>query len=242
MSVRFQYASNIIVAEGNRPMFSQDYLAYEQGTLDALLEIMKNSWTGYGLIQVIRELNGKEIVITPNHSKMCNAFAKKPFWKSNNQVEIVYNPTIFGTNSCSGPGFRADEFLMHELVHAYRKLRLGIQVNASVYVPSFHYTDFEEFAAILYVNIYSSAKKRSPLRKDHIDSTALPEIFSTSRGFFHNEKHHAKAVHDLIRQDYYLTQSFVRQDNGRFNPIDYFFRNSDECVKMIVEPEPMVGF
>jgi hypothetical protein len=240
MKAVFRYAPNIIVADGTRSMPMSDYVAFERGTLDALEEIVKNSWVGYGLIMAIRELSG-EIIITPNYSKVCNATAAIPSWKGVNQIEIVYSPVVFGVNSCNGPGFRADEFLLHELVHAYRRLKNKTIKISGLQIDDFVYTNFEEFASILYVNIYMSAKSRGALRKHHLDNTALSPALSTSRGFFQNQKKHARQVHDLICEDYHYCQTYVRKDGGVFNPVDYFLRNSTEVTGMIEWPAPMVA-
>jgi hypothetical protein len=233
----FQYARNIIVAGGNQYLRNDDYVAYEQGTLNALMEIMKNNWTGYGIILLISEMRGKEVIITPNFSQRCNASAGLPSWKSANQIEIVYSPLVFGKSTCASPGFTPDEALLHELIHAYRQLRHGLVKEAPIFAPKFNYDNFEEFVAILLTNIYASAKKKTVLRKDH-GATTLPQSLSQSDTFFKNENNHAKPIHDLIIQDYFLIQNYVRKDDGIFNPVKYFFSHSDECVAMI--PGPLV--
>ncbi|TLU98012.1 hypothetical protein [Dyadobacter luticola] len=241
MATTCHYASNIIIGTGTGPVGwgNFDLNAYETGTQAALDEIVKGSMTGYGLIMLIRELSG-EIVITPNFSKVCNATAALPTWKSKNQVEIIYTPSVFGKVNCNGAGFTADEFLLHELVHAYRFLKNKKSNTFGLTIGDFQYTNFEEFASILYVNIYMSAKGKSTLRKHHLDGTAMPANMANNRGFFQNQKEHARRVHDLICEDYHYCQTYVRKDYGVFNPIDYFLKNSVEVTNMIDWPKPMV--
>jgi hypothetical protein len=71
------------------------------------------------------------------------------------------------SNKPDGPGFEHDEFLLHEMVHALRKLAgVGNSRWAGRAVPGqLLQANMEEFYAVLIANIYRSEMKRDGLRQ-----------------------------------------------------------------------------
>lgn len=74
-------------------------------------------------------------------------------------VKIQYSPEMWlpGSNGRQYPGYRPDETLLHELVHATRFARLGF--DAMNYAPLRDNDDHEEFLAVQVTNVYRSEKK-----------------------------------------------------------------------------------
>jgi hypothetical protein len=69
----------------------------------------------------------------------------------------------------TGPGTRADEVLLHELVHACRDMR-GVRYRLGV---NKHMDNEEEFLAVVITNIYLSEKGQTDLRASHRGYTIL---------------------------------------------------------------------
>jgi hypothetical protein len=63
------------------------------------------------------------------------------------------------------PGIRADEILLHEMVHGLRQMRGTTDMHKPVDYPN--YDTVEEFMAIVVANVYRSEVKRPGLRMDH---------------------------------------------------------------------------
>jgi hypothetical protein len=91
---------------------------------------------------------------------------------------IGFDPKQF--DGSRGPGSRADEILLHELVHSLRSCQGLSDCERPDGIGG--YDNVEEFYAVLLANIYMSEKKRSPLRADHQEYRPLarPEEFHKS--------------------------------------------------------------
>jgi hypothetical protein len=93
-------------------------------------------------------------------------------------TKVGFDPRQY--NGSRGPGHRADEILVHELVHSLRSC-LGL-VDCQRPDGIGDYDNVEEFYAVLLANIYMSEKGRSPLRAGHHEYLPLarPEEFHKS--------------------------------------------------------------
>jgi hypothetical protein len=93
-------------------------------------------------------------------------------------TRVGFDPTKY--NGTRGPGHRADEILLHELVHSLRSCQGLVDCQRPDGIGD--YDNVEEFYAVLLANIYMSEKGRSPLRADHHDYHPLmrPEEFHKS--------------------------------------------------------------
>lgn len=240
MSASYKFAPNIIVAPGtndaknwetNRTI---DHGRFERETLAALDAIWQGSWTGTGIIQGIAEKSGYRVIITPHNVRECNAQSDPfPKWGSGGEINVQFLPSTWqnGSACATGPSAAPDVVLLHELVHAYRQIH-GHVITVSLNVPGFNYENKEEFYAILLANIHMSAKGQTVLRKDHKDHTRLYPELSTSGPFLRHYREHRQLVHDLLCDHYSLCQFSVRKDQGAFNPIDFFLKNSAEMVEL----------
>ena len=231
----FEYASNIII--GSRPQNRENsnvtkqvnFDQYTRDTLAVLDEIVKTSFTGWGLIMKIREHSQKRIVITPMLSSVENAFAKnKPEWSGANELQILYNPGAWPPGGSSRPGTAPDEVLLHELLHAYRMMNGSFSYESCDSAP-FFYDIFDEFFAILLTNIHRAARQRKGLRKDHHSNNDLYPELSTSRSFLLVLGKHTSWVRRVVTEEFGYCNDAIRKDRP-FNPIDYFLANSQECM------------
>lgn len=233
----FIYARNIIISEGDGTEgIAYDFEGFKEKVIRNLHQIMRHNWTGYGIIFLISQMQNKKVIITPGIRSETVDRRGERSWGNSIQVKIALSD-ISGRNG-SGPGFAADEILLHELTHAYFYLMPGIGSSRFLYIdPNFYYHNSNEFNAILLTNIYMSAKGRSPLRKDHTQGT-LEAKYSDDNNFLFLQGStigfpysvyqypHQKLILDLILVGYDLLYGYVRQDTGTFNPIRYFLNNN----------------
>jgi hypothetical protein len=76
-------------------------------------------------------------------------------------AEIYFSPERLRPG---GPGFKADEVLFHEMVHAVRAIH---GVSTSTFRMGGGYDNEEEFVAVVVTNVYLSEKKQTALRANH---------------------------------------------------------------------------
>ncbi|WP_428661438.1 hypothetical protein [Runella sp.] len=233
----FKYAKNIFVAIGEEHVFnaSGDWERFEKGVLNALLEIMKYNWTGFGIIQYIREI-GKPIYIVPVSTQEGTCAEDRrsaPGW--NGGIKIAIAPS-FVNSVQHGPGSGADEVLLHELIHAL-SIVSGNYQRGMLTVDGFFYHTIEEFIAIVLTNTYISAKhKGHSLRKDHRGFSALePSLTDNERFLLYKGKGqsyypHLAQIKALTEKSVKgnLCREFVRHEEATFNPIAYYLNNKQK--------------
>lgn len=129
---------------------------------------------------------------------------------------VRFTPRMFGgggacTVQASQPGGRADEVLLHELVHAIR----AIHATRDCSGLSAGYETFDEFAAVLITNMHASELHR-PLRRNHQGFT---HVIAPER--YYNNPQHSAWTYRLCRQMPALTRRLSRipYDVCRFNPL-----------------------
>lgn len=234
----YRFAPNIKVPPAADGLYKSgfDYKRFENSIMATLDDIWQGSWTGTSVIQGIAEKSGIDVLITPYLDGYCNADANPfPAWASNHEICIRYLPATWapGSPCARGPGATPDAALLHELVHAYRMVN-GYVDKYTLNVPGFFYENEEEFYAILLTNIHLSAKGERELRKDHKFHQVLYPELSTSKPFLTHYREHRDLVARFLayRNHYGLCQNHIRKDQCRFNPIDYYLKNSAAMVEL----------
>jgi hypothetical protein len=116
-------------------------------------------------------------------------------------------------------GARADDVLVHELVHTLRKLE-GNENAIPTEDKLRGYDDDEEFLAIVTTNVYISATKRNDqLRADHHGFKALAAPLNTSQGFLADPDNLTMLVKYYIDEaDLYQMVALVTEAEAKFNP------------------------
>lgn len=234
----FRFAPNIIVAPGTKPIY--DFEDFQKRILQLLADIMKNNWTGLGVINLIGQMSNKKVVITPDpvNGQACAEDRRyTQGWGSTIEIPISVD-YVKGTGNKS-PGFMPDEILLHELIHAYF-MHHGAKQDMFLFVaPNFSYHTLGEFAAVLLTNIYMSAKGRQALRRDHTEGQLtgmcshdegflLLHADPTQFGYPYSRFPHERLIGNLIEQAPTLLFNYVRCDNGVFNPVRYYLNTLPE--------------
>jgi hypothetical protein len=263
----FKYISNIIIAPpeitddtfkkdgtidefGTRRWLGDlDWDKYVKGTQEALFEIMKYNWTGLAIMNAIAKRRDElDLVIQPSDPNICNAHAK-PFNRvlKNGRKEffVEFTPYVWGDdNKCARqnpgdfPGGLPDEVLLHELIHAYRRIHGRSQTARDIIIPDFYYETYDEFVAILLANIYRSAKGRHNLRKDHLKWRPLPIWLHDNEQFLSLISKHEALIRYLAHEEAKTgLLRDVRHDTGRFNPVRYWFDHF-QFRPVLVPPAP----
>ena len=230
--------------------------AYELAVLTDLNHIY-NSQTGRVLFNDFRG-TGRSIKIVPEEKNGTNANARGVSAKDSLPLGEKYPDgcswleSLSGKRGCSSPtigsgrgsnaviefsplkyndkypGFRPDEILIHEMVHAIRDAR-GINggnkelLAGSIFRGGKIYDNEDEFIAILITNIYSSEQKRPSLRMDHNGfgdlDTDTDETFLPHRD---ESDYRYRLLHKLVAQDTVLALE-LQKIPSKFNPIRRFF-------------------
>jgi hypothetical protein len=98
-------------------------------------------------------------------------------------VHIYFSPDKSAMHG--KPSWEADEVLLHEMVHALRKMQ-----GKSNPIPTENtlqkYDNEEEFLAIVVTNVYMSVNNKTRLAADHQTLNVLDSSLSTSFGFLEN--------------------------------------------------------
>jgi Effector protein len=170
--------------------YKDDAKSYRAKIIHLLKEEIKKRLSGQYLLD---EFKGKYVVtIVPYHGDEINAdvvvtsdareahstalgkpvtyrhLGRPRTWKDygdgrGTDCTVEFNPDLYSGTVSAEPGDAADEVLYHELVHAARA------VNGKMdHIPmNKHYTNAEEFLAIMLTNIYMSEKGQTKLRGGH---------------------------------------------------------------------------
>jgi hypothetical protein len=129
---------------------------------------------------------------------------------------IEFSP---GSSTCTRGGARAaepDVVLLHELVHALRKMQ-GLENSTPLDATLIRqYGDAEEWLAILVENVYGSAQGQTQFRGGHDARTKLKPPEDTSEGFLNNPSYR------VLARNYYYSWRPVFGDlscvTAKFNP------------------------
>src|SRR5262249_43247724 len=146
-------------------------------------------------------------------------------WRVGGMCTPSTNPTLMG----AGIGAGADEILLHEFLHAYRKVR-GTYNRAPFHKgPDKLYNDIEELWAILLTNIYISEKGATKLRRAHAGFADLPAKWNTSVSFMRDSDFFSWIEFFWIRKSSLLT-GIATSSPAAFNPFKAYkaFKDSQE--------------
>lgn len=140
------------------------------------------------------------------------------------QEAAIVNPAKFG-----GVGMEPRTVLLHELVHADRRVK-GITDRTRT--KNTDYVNLEEFTAVLVSNIATSERDPStPLRYGERTFLAMSAQHKTSAGFLRNPEH-ADIVKQLVARDSALSRNIGNSPTQ--NPFNPFRR----AVKGALWPAP----
>jgi hypothetical protein len=203
-----------------------------------LWHIYSHNYTGLSVIDAIRtNSRNVTVIVTPSEAAE----------KSPTEVQVEYNPfSCTGKNGCRMEGLQADEVLIHELAHAWRKANGTDTADGPL----------EEFFAILIADIYMSEKGRGPLRTadymEYVKGAATQEEmsqaekegmlrpgnmrpeWSTSRGFLSEHRSYAK-LRRLCGTEMELFQRIRFADRPSFNPIREYLMNRPMWDRKMLE-------
>jgi hypothetical protein len=236
--IAFSFAPNIIVAPGTKYVY--DFEDFQKRVLSLLADIMKNNWTGLGVINLIGQMSNKKVILTPDpiNGQAC-AEDRRSTQGWGNTIEIPISVEYVKGTANKSPGFMPDEIILHELIHAYF-MHHGAKQDMALFVPpNFYYHTFGEFAAVLLTNIYMSAKGRQALRRDHTEAQ-LTGMCSHDEGFLilhadpnqfgypYSQFPHERLIWNLMEQAPELIFNYVRHENGVFNPVRYYLNTLPE--------------
>lgn len=204
------------------------------------------------------KFHGKPVEITPFDGAGCNAGGGG---KKSGGVPVsgwvkfspdMFRPHPHATGVCramaasGGNGLHPDEVLFHELVHVFRSMS-GKWKQQPMNGFMVHFTDTEEFLAVMITNIYISDRTnrvKSGLRAAHIRTASLGRKFTEPFGFFTRGTEVYKLVKQLYEENYGL---FIRLANdvadAPFNPLaDYLVdrERAEKLSKSVHTPKGLV--
>jgi hypothetical protein len=206
---------------------SKDTTGYETA-VTSILETITNRANGIGQKLFNALPADKNIVIVPYNDQelikkygKCNALAAGATSFERGEARVRFTPESWkaggqcALDNAPGIGIAEDEVLLHELLHAYRKVR-GTFNRMPLNTPGMSYENLEEYFAIVVSNIYMSENGKLNFRKDHAGFEALPANSATSDKFIEDKENH-KWVSYLwnIEQPFSL---FVAGSPAKFNP------------------------
>lgn len=100
---------------------------------------------------------------------VCNAITSQMTSRLSDGVRILFSPETWAYTACGKlPGYRADETLLHEMVHAVRLARFGFE--GTNHEPLRMNKDHEEFLAVQMTNVYRSEKKAKTFNHAYMTS------------------------------------------------------------------------
>lgn len=105
--------------------------------------------------------------IVPYIGEYCNAITTYRSSDWTRGVSVRYSPSIYTVDGCGKlPGYRRDEALFHELVHASRDTRLSYEELYKT--PLERMKDGEEFLAVMLANSYRSERHAKLFNYDYL--------------------------------------------------------------------------
>ena len=125
---------------------------------------------------LLKSLNPKHALwLVPWRRDVCNAQTtyRSSDWERG--VEIRYSPEIYDSHGCGRmPGYRRDESLFHELVHASRQTRLSFDELS--HDPLEQMDNREEFLAVMLSNSYRSERGARKFNFDYLSDRLGSQI------------------------------------------------------------------
>ncbi len=145
---------------------------------------------------------------------------------------VFFSPHKFHRSSpCHGGagndrGSLPDEVLLHELVHAFRRVS-GKRNRTETSGGLINYNSNEEFIAILITNIYvtdPTNRIKTGLRRDHKGFASLEPELASSFEFFESSMSAFSEVQQLVADHPGLTRALAKVP-ATFNPITAFLHD-----------------
>ncbi len=186
--------------------------------------------TGRVLLDSIKYHN-RDMLIQPYTGGGCNAVGGFDSPGGVRRGVVWYSPGTFGHGGACGAarreggrGVLGDEDLFHELFHAFRGVSGKFRKNAVNWQLS-HYTDSEEFLAVMVSNIYISDatnRNKSGLRSSHANYRPLGPGFTKGWEFFSRGTEVYSLVKKLYDENYGLFVKMGNVPDTEFNPLGDF--------------------
>jgi hypothetical protein len=230
-----------VIGDVLAPVFgrSEEALNYE-AAVRSVLDKMSKKAGGVGLAVLNALPKAKDIVIVPYEENgtwgACNATAGDATILEAGKARVRYSPStwkvggVCSTSIGAGIGAGDDEILLHELLHAYRRVK-GSYNKLPFTKPDKAYDSNEELFAILITNIYMSENGKTKLRKDHAGFTELPAKWATSQGFL-SDSDFFNYIEAFWLSDNALTTA-VALSTATFNPFKAYknLKDAQEAAK-----------
>lgn len=195
-------------------------------------DIKKISQTKVGslLLRSIKHY-GKAVAIRPHLTAKCNAITQ-PGDEVGTGADIVFNPDTYKIGgTCANKyirmgGFHIEshEILLHELVHAFRKVS-GKEKTTYLGKGLIFYDDNEDFNAVLVQGIYAS-ELRKPIRASHFRHFEINKELNGSLKFFKSSSDAFKYVEKFCLENPGFTKGFINI-NTHFNPINAYYQDRE---------------
>jgi Effector protein len=205
-------------------------------------DIKKISQTKVGslLLRSIRH-HGKVVTIRPRQEgSNCGGARTSPgdvvgtagVWDVITGATIAFNPDTYKIGgTCSkyylgigGFHIESDEVLLHELVHAFRKVS-GKEKTTPLSKGLIFYDDNEDFNAVLVQGIYAS-ERRKPIRASHFRHFEIAKELNGSLKFFKSSSEAFKYVEKFCLENPGFTKGFINI-NTHFNPINAYYQDRE---------------
>jgi hypothetical protein len=182
------------------------------------------------------------VEIRPHPTAVCNAEGgwERKAGATDPSGVVKYTPFAFShAGSCAtlpadqNRGRLWDEVLFHELVHVFRSVTGKWDKAPALSIAMRHYTDNEEFIAVMCTNIYMSDRTnriKSGLRAGHNDYSAMAPEDAMRFGLFAS----SKAAFGLVKKFCEDHPIFSKALNDKladvvYNPVADFYRFPKVC-------------
>lgn len=195
--------------------------------------------TGRVLLDSIR-YHKLDVLVRPYAGSDCNAVGGWEPAGAGRRGVVWYSPGVFGHGgACTaarregGRGALGDEILFHELFHAFRGVSGKFRKSAVNWQLS-HYTDSEEFLAVMVANIYisdASNRNKSGLRSSHANFRPLGAGFTKGWEFFSRGNEVYGLVKKLYDENYGLFVRMANVPDTEFNPLGDFLSDRQRAEK-----------
>ena len=202
-----------------------------------------NTKVGSLLLRSIK-YHGQIITIRPKKVDDCNSGTLPGDTVSHNDhldlitgADIVFNPDTYRVGGkcelqhlqMGGFHIESDETLLHELVHAFRKVSGKLKERALGKGLSF-YGNSEEFDAVLIQGIYASERKQ-PIRSSHWHHFEIDKELNSSLKFFKSGAETYSWVEKFCQENPGFTRALAEFDLG-FNPINSYYYDREQVRQL----------
>jgi hypothetical protein len=179
--------------------------------------------------------SGKWILLLPYDFEDCNAEATQASTTSSEPV-VLFSPGTWGPGGCSNGNAATlpQEVLYHELVHAFRRMSGHLHPHNKMIDQLMHYTDTEEFLAILATNIFISDATnhhKTSLRANHESHATLDPRLADSFRFFSLGLRAFNMLATFCDENRGFTQMLAKVP-ARFNPLAAYYKNPRKAFEI----------